>query len=97
MEAKSCVDFMLRGCDYDTQMSVVDTYLDIECLAKDVCSKPDGGQVAPVETPVECIDPMVVGQEEGATCNPLEAYSCLWDFKLKAINPFAMDTEKTCL
>ena len=87
---------MLRGCSHDVQLSVVKTYKDIECLAKEICTKPDIAPETPSEAPVACIDPEVVEAEEGAECNPAEVYGCLWEFHWNAMNPFAMDNKMAC-
>ena len=90
---------MIHGCDHDIQMSVLDTFEKVKCLAEDICSKPaDEEEEDPTPDPPECVDPMVVGMRAGAGCRPLEAYDCLWKYKLKMKHPFAMMyLKKTCL
>ena len=88
---------MLAGCSEETQMAVVDTYLDVECLAKDICARPDKEDEDPVPAPAECVDPEAVQEDDDAVCYPSKAYECLGRFERTANKPFAKNNKKACL
>ena len=98
-ETKQCVESMILGCDPDTQQSVLAMFDEVKCLAEDICSKVGEEEVDDqILNPPECVDPAVAGMMPGAECQPLEAYSCLWKYKLKVKHPLAMMyPKKKCL
>ena len=91
------VDLMLRKCEADVQAEVVWAYKEIECMAKDICTKLDDDEEDPEEEPDECVDPAEVQAGEAATCDIYEAFGCLEKFLRVDVDSFAKNNKKACL
>lgn len=95
VHTRSCLELTLTACDLEHQASVISTFKKVECLALDICTSDDWEVGHPDREPMDCFDPEILPAD--ATCMPVKAYNCIYDFKLAAMNPFAKNMDGGCL